>query len=64
MKAQTDVPCRTVIVAKSPLGKPPNASMAPRKTPNIPVVEFPALNRVLHDLNVLLFTTPLGAARP
>ena len=64
MNAQTDMACRVVIVAKSELGSFPNAIMAPRKTPNTPVVEFPALNRVVHAPKVLLLTTPLGAIKP
>ena len=51
-------------MAKSPLGRPPNASIAPRKTPNTPVVEFPALNRVILGPKVLLLTALHGAARP
>ena len=64
MNAQTDMACRAVIVARSALGSFPNAITAPRKTPNTPVVEFPALNRVVQAPKMLLLTAPLGAAKP
>ncbi len=57
MNAITENAWRVVIAALCPDGNPLVAKIAPRKTPKIPVTEFPALKRSPHDDNVLLRLT-------
>ena len=49
MNVITEIECRAVIVAKSPLGSPLDASIEPSNTPNTPETEFPARNRDAHE---------------
>jgi hypothetical protein len=53
MNAITENAWREVIAASTPVGKPLVAKIAPRKTPKMPVTEFPALKRSPHDANML-----------
>ena len=58
MKAQTEMACKAVIEASFPSGRPPSASIEPRRTPSTPVVEFPALKRTHHEPITPLLPTP------